>query len=178
MAKVIPITNGTGSSELINGTYTVTASVNGYDNSFIQPDSVVIDQSTNTYSFTICANGTLTLHVTDDGTSTGNPIFGATFVRVDSTGTEYGSVITTGSDGNAIFENVPYADTDAPVIYYRQTSSDGEHEFDSSIQSITMTTDTQTIEIENTVGATRTIQLTDANYDNMPIESGTLTFTN
>lgn len=178
MAKTITITNGTGTGSLINDTYTVTASTTGYDNVTIDPSSVTIDAQTNTYAFTISATGTLTIHVSEDGTSTGTPIVGATFVRTDSSGTEYGSLITTNSEGNAVFNNVPYADTGAPTIYFKQTASDGDHEFDSTVQSVTMTTSTQTEEIQNQPGAARTINLTDANYANLPIESAELTFTN
>lgn len=178
MAKIINISNGTGTGELINGAYTVSADVNGYDNSSINPTNVTVVAGTNSYAFTISATGTLTLHVTDDGTTTGNPIVGATFYRTDIIGTEYGSVITTDANGDAVFNNVPYAATGAPTIYYKQTSSDGEHEFDSTIQSTSMTTSTSTIEVENPVGATRTITLTDENYSNLPISTGSITFTN
>ena len=41
-----------------------------------------------------------------------------------------------------------------------------------------MTTNTQTVEIQNAVGATRTINLTDTNYANLPIDSGTITLMN
>lgn len=178
MAKIINITNGVGTGELINDTYTVTADVVGYDNTTIDPSSITVDQATNTYSFTIAATGTLTLHVTEDGTSTGTPIVGATFIRTDSIGNEYGSVITTDTNGDAIFNNVPYATTGAPIIYFKQTASDGDHEFDSSVQNTTMTTQTSTVQIQNTVGALRTINLTDANYQNLVIDTATLTFTN
>ena len=178
MAKIINITNGQGTESLINGQYTVEASVTGYENSSINPSSVNIVEGTNTYQFTISATGTLTLHVTEDGTSTGTPIVGATFVRTDSTGNEYGSTITTDSNGDAVFNNVPYAATSAPTIYYKQTASDGDHEFINTVQSTTLTTSTSTVEIENAPGATRTITLTDANYANLPIESGTLTLNN
>lgn len=178
MAKIVNITNGSGTSELINGSYTVEANVNGYDNTSLTPSTVNVEAGTNTYAFTISSTGTLTLHVTDDGTTTGNPIVGATFVRTDSTGTQYGNAITTDTNGDAVFNNVPFASTDAPTIYYKQTASDGDHEFDDTVKSTQMTTSTQTIEIENAVGATRTINLTDSNYTNLPIESGSLTFTN
>ena len=178
MAKIINITNGTGTGQLINDTYTVTADVVGYDNSSINPDSVSIVEGTNAYAFTISATGTLTLHVTDDGTVSGNPIVGATFYRTDSLGTEYGTIITTDSNGDAVFNNVPFAATDAPVIYYKQTASDGDHEFDSTVQNTTMTTNTSTVQVQNPVGATRTITLTDANYSNLPIDTGSLTLTN
>ena len=178
MAKIVTITNGSGSSELINDTYTVTANVTGYDNSSISPSSVSIVEGTNNYSFTIASTGTLTLHVTEEGTSSGTPIVGATFIRTDSNGNEYGTEITTDSNGDAVFNNVPFAATGAPTIYFKQTASDGDHEFDSTVQNTTLTTDTATLEIQNTVGATRTINLTDANYTDLPIETGTLTFTN
>lgn len=178
MAKIVTITNGTGQTELINDTYTVTAEVTGYDNSTINPSSITVDAATDTYAFTISATGTLTLHVTDTGTTAGTPIVGATFIRTDSTGTEYGSVITTDTEGNAVFNNVPFADTNAPLVYYKQTASDGDHEFDSTVQSTSLTTQTETIEITNAQGATRAINLTDANYDNLPIDSGSITLTN
>lgn len=178
MAKIVDITNGTGQTELINDTYTVTAEVTGYDNSTINPSSITVDASTNTYAFTISGAGTLTLHVTDTGTTAGTPIVGATFIRTDSAGTEYGSVITTDAQGNAVFNNVPFAETGAPLIYYKQTASDGDHEFDGTVQSTSLTAQTETIEIINTPGATRTINLTDANYENLPIEAGSLTLTN
>ena len=172
------ITNGTGTGDLINGQYTVTSSVTGYDNSSVLPASINVEAGTNSYAFTISATGTLTLHVTEEGTSGGTPIVGATFVRTDSTGTEYGTAITSDSNGDAVFNNVPYATTGAPTIYYKQTASDGEHEFDNTVQNITLTSQTQTNEIQNAPGATRTISLTDANYSNLPIESGSITLTN
>lgn len=178
MAKIVDITNGTGTVELINDTYTVTAEVTGYDNSTINPSSITVDASTNTYAFTISGTGTLTLHVTDTGTTAGTPIVGATFIRTDSAGTEYGSVITTDAQGNAVFNNVPFAETGAPLVYYKQTASDGDHEFDQAVQSTSLTTQTSTVEIINAPGATRTINLTDANYDNLPIETASLTLTN
>ena len=178
MAKIVNITNGTGTSSLINGTYTVTADIVGYDNTSINPNSVSVVEGTNSYAFTISATGTLTLHVTDDSTATGTPIVGATFYRTDSSGTEYGSVITTDSNGDAVFNNVPFAETGAPTIYYKQTASDGDHEFVNTVQSTTMTTNTSTVQVQNPVGATRTISLTDSNYANLPIDTGTLTLTN
>lgn len=175
MSKVININNGTGTGELINGSYTVTADVTGYDNTSINPSSITVEAGTNTYAFTISATGTLTLHVTEDGTTTGTPIVGATFVRTDSLGTEYGTPITSDSNGDAVFNNVPFDSTNAPLIYYKQTASDGDHEFDQTVQNTSLTTSTATVEIINQPGATRTINLTDSNYTNLPIESGTLT---
>ena len=178
MEKNITITNGTGSAPIINGNYDVTASVTGYDNTSINPSSIQVVGGTNTYNLTIAATGTLTIHVTEDGTASGTPVVGATFIRTDSTGNEYGTAITTNQEGNAIMNNVPYDSTNAPTIYYKQTASDGEHEFVNTVQSTTLTASTATIEVENAPGATRTINVTDANYTNLPISSGTITLTN
>lgn len=178
MDKQVIITNGSGTSNLINGSYSVVADVPGYDNTSISPSNITVQEGTNEYSFTISADGTLTLHVTEEGTVAGTPVVGATFVRTDSEGNEYGTPITSDSQGNAVFDNVPYETNGAPVIYFKQTASDGDHEFDAGVQSITLSTQTQTLEITNAIGATRTIHLLDANYSNLPIESGTLTLTN
>lgn len=178
MAKVVNITNGSGVEDIINGTYQVTASAGGYDSSSITPSNVDIVEGTNTYNFTIAANGTLTLHVTEDGTTTGTPVVGATFVRTDSEGNEYGATITTDTTGNAVFNNVPFSETGSLTVYFKQTASDGDHEFSSSVQNTTLTTSSFTLEIINQLGASRTINLTDANYENLPLESGTITLTN
>ena len=178
MNKTVNINNGVGTIDLINGSYTVTSNTIGYDDTTISPSSITVEEGTNTYSFTIAATGALTIHVTEDKTESGTPVVGATFVRTDENGVEYGTPITTNSSGDAVFNNVPFATENAPVIYFRQTASDGNHEFDNTVQNTTMTSDTSTIQIQNTIGATRTINLTDANYENLPIETSILTLTN
>ena len=52
MAKIININDGQGTGSLINGSYTVTATSTGYDNTTINPSSVSIVEGTNTYQFT------------------------------------------------------------------------------------------------------------------------------
>lgn len=140
----IPITNGKGSIELVNGTYNATALVGGYDASTLDPKNVTIIEGTNDYAFTISAKGTLTLHVTDTGDPvSGVQIIGAKFIRTDST-----------------------------EIYYKQITSDGGHTFDDSVKSIIMTTSTQTVEIANPAAPLRNIMLTDASFPNIPIKDG------
>lgn len=178
MAKshVIPITNGKGSLELDNGTYNVSATVAGYDVSTIDPPLQEITEGLDSYNFTISATGTLTLHVTDDGTEVGIPVVGATFVRCDAEGVTYGTEITTDDEGNEIFNNVPFSALgDAPNIYYKQTASDGEHTFNSDLQTVTLEAETHTIEVENAMAAVREFSLTDANYEGLPIEDGSIT---
>lgn len=172
---LIPITNGVGSKELVDGTYNVTATVNGYDASSIDPSNVEITEGVDSYDFTISATGTLTLHVSDDGTEIGVPIVGAKFHRCDAEGNTYGDETVSDDEGNAVFNNVPYAESDAPSIYYKQIASDGEHTFDDILQSTTLTEETGVVEIQNPDAAVRTINLTDANYSGLPIENGSVT---
>ena len=109
--------------------------------------------------------------------SIGIPIVGATFYRCDSTGTTYGDPIVTDSEGNAIFNNVPFStNKSGPTIYFKQTTSDGEHLFDNSLQEETLDAETKLIEIENTDATTRNFSLTDSNYDGLPID-GNITLT-
>ena len=169
----IPITNGKGSIELVNGVYNATAVVGGYDASTLDPKQITIIEGTNDYAFTISAKGVLTLHVTDSGDKvTGVQIIGAKFVRTDSTGTINGVEAVTDSDGNAIFRNVPFAPSGSTEIYYKQITSDGGHTFDDTVKSIIMTTSTETVEIANPAAPDRNIMLTDVSFPNIPIKDG------
>lgn len=172
----INITNGSGSLPIESGDYSVTANVPGFDNTTITPSSVTIVDGTTVYDFTIAATGSLTLHVTEDGTAGGTIVNGATFYRCDSTGTTYGDALVTGDDGTVTFTNVPYG-TSAPKVYYKQTDSDGEHVFDNTLQEITLSNQTETVEITNTPSVTRTFNLTDANYSTIVIPEGEITLT-
>lgn len=128
---------------------------------------------TNDYVFTISAKGVLTLHVTDTGDRiTGVQVVGAKFVRTDSTGTIIGVEAITDHDGNAVFNNVPFASSGSTEIYYKQITSDGGHTFDDTVKSIVMTASTEIIEIANPTAPVRNIMLTDASFPNLPIKDG------
>ena len=174
MAKIININNGQGSEELINGQYTVEANVTGYENTSINPNSISVVEGTNTYQFTISATGTLTLHVTEDGTTTGTPIVGAVFYRTDQSGNTYGQPVTTNSNGDAVLTNVPYETSGQPVIYFKQTTSDQTHNFNPAVQNTTMQQQTSTIQIQNSLISPKTFTLTDEVYTNLPIQQGTI----
>ena len=175
MAKpyTINIVNGEGSENILNGTYSVTSEVQGYDNTTIDPSSITVVEGTNEYSLNISASGTLTIHVTDTGLDTGTPIVGATFIRTDNLGNEYGSVVTTNASGDAVFNYMPFLSSGINV-YYKQKSSDGDHEFSGEVRSTSLTAETTTIQIANPVAALRTISLTDKNYDGLKLD-GTIT---
>lgn len=170
----ITITNGTGVANVLDGTYTVESNTTGYTNTSILPNQINVIDGTNTYELTIAAEGTLTLHVTEDGTTGGTAIVGAKFVRCDSNGTTYGNEIETDSNGNAEFKNVPYDSASAPTIYYKQTASDDSHTFDSTLKTITLESATKTVEVANPLPTERTFKLTDQNYSGLPIASGTI----
>lgn len=169
----IPITNGVGSIELVNGSYTVASSTLGYDNTSIDPTTLEITENVNEYNFTIAATGTLTLHVSDDGTDIGIAVVGAKFARCDAEGNTYGEEITSDINGNAVFNYVPFSETEeAPTIYYKQTLSDGQHDFDTQLKNVALTTQTHIVEVANPDAATRNFNFTDANYSGLPIADG------
>ena len=177
MAKpyVISIVSGTGSSDIATDEYTVTAVAAGYDTSSISPSTITITDEAD-YAFTIAATGTLTLHVSDDGTEAGTPIVGATFVRCDADGTPYGDPIPSDDSGNAVFNYVPYSDGgDAPIIYYKQTASDGEHDFATTLYNVTLSSEAGTEEIFNPPPSLKNINLTDAHYEGLPIAEAEIT---
>ncbi len=172
----VSITNGTGTQEMQSGTYDVTATAAGYDVSTLIPQSYTATTAEGSQDFTLSANGTLTFIVNDTGAAGGTPITGGTIVMTDSTGnTQYGQPITVGSDGSAVFDNVPYGTSTEPFsLYFKQlTAASGYNPFDGVI-SVEMTAQTQTEYIQNSAAANQTFTLKDANYD-MPID-GTLTF--
>ncbi len=172
----VTITNGTGTANVANGNYNVTATVDGYDNTTISPSTQTITEGDNDYAFTIAATGTLTLHVTAEGTEAGTNVVGATFIRADASGNTYGPTITSDASGNAVFENVPFSATGTPpTIYYLQTGTSSGNEYDATLKNTTLTAQTGTIQVANPAAAERTITLTDANYANLPVENGTIT---
>ncbi len=168
----LTFTNGTVTSPIMDGSYTSTTNSTGYDQT---TGTLNVVDGTNDYPVTVAASGTLTLHVTDTGTSGGTAITTASFYRTDSGGvTHYGAVHSPNGSGNVVFANVPYDATSAPNIYIVQTESDGYHEITTPVHTLTMTTDARTVEVENPLPSDRTITLQDANYDGLVIQTGTL----
>lgn len=178
MAKsyVISVTDGVGTKAIVKGAYNVASNTAGFDNSSILPKNVDITDEKSSYEFTIAADGTLSLRVTETGSAEGTPVVGAKFYRCDKNGNTYGDPIVSGNNGLAVFNYVPYsADGTPPVIYYKQTESDGDHDFDGTLSQTTMTGSTSTLEITNPAAATKTVTLTDANYTGLPIASAEIT---
>lgn len=172
MEYIVPITNGIGSKELDTGNYSVTAEVLGYDNSTLSPSNITVSSDVSTYEFTVAATGKLTLHVSDNGTIYGVPIISASFYRCDASGKVYGEKLTTDMSGMVVFNNVPYASTNAPFVYFKQVEGDLEHTFSKDVQKIALDKGEVTLEILNAPAPERTFKLTDANYAGLPIEDG------
>lgn len=172
---IININNGQGTKNLSNGSYSATAQVTGYNNASLDPKNLTVVEGTNTYAFKIAADGTLTIHVTDNGTAAGTPIAGAVLYRTDANGTAYGNAVTTNANGNAVFYNTPYSATNTVKVYFKQTASDGEHDFNPNVQTITPNAQAYTYELINPATTPRTFTLVDTNYNGLPIESGALT---
>lgn len=178
MAKsyIMSVTDGSCTEAIATGSYNVAANISGYDNTTINPANLNITEDVTTYDLTIAATGTLTLHVTEEGIEDGTPVVGATFLRCDSSGNTYGDPIVSDDSGNAVFNYVPFSDAgDAPVVYYKQTESDGDHDFDLELANTTLTADATTLEIFNPPASAKTLNITDANYIGLPIEQGEIT---
>ncbi len=171
----ISIVNGIGTEQIVNGTYSVTVDATGYDPTTLVPATETVTDERDTYPFTVAATGTLTLHVTETGAPT-IPIVGAMFRRCDSAGTQYGNPITTDSNGQAQFLNVPFAATGAPNIYFKQLISDDDHNYDEETQSTSMATVGETFEVYNEPASPKTVTLRDANYTGLPVDAATITF--
>lgn len=178
MSVSVPITNGKGSVHIVPGTYGVAGTADGYDTNSLEPTNVTIADETSEYSFTIAATGTLTLHVTDDGTEHGIEIVGATFQRCDATGKTYGPVKTSNDSGDVVFENVPFLTSGtAPKVYFKQLMSDEGHTFNSDLQETSLTASTATVQIQNPEANTKNFNLTDKHYDGLPVADGNLVLT-
>lgn len=169
----VTITNGTGSESVLNGKYNATVTATGYDASTLLPTSIDVVDGVETYAFTIESTGTLTLKVVEETTLT--PIEGATFYRCDKDGNTYGSAIITNASGIATMEKVPYSETSAPNVYYKQTTSDSTHNFDPTLKTITLDAQTKEVQITNTKALAKTFTLKDKNYEGLPVETATLT---
>ncbi len=171
----VTITNGTGSQAMQKGTYDVTATAVGYDVTTLDPKTFTATEAEGTQNFTLTANGTLTFNVNETGAEGGTPITSGTIVMTDETGNiEYGQPVNIGTDGNAIFNNVPYGEN--ITLYFKQLTTDENHNIYEGVVTVNMTEQTQTAYIQNTAIALQTFNLNDATYG-LPID-GTLTFTN
>lgn len=174
----ITIINGTGSQTINPGTYSVSAIyAPGYDMSTLSPTSYTATSSTETAEFTISANGTLTIIFNETGASGGTPITSGTVVMTDSTGTtQYGSVVQIDENGTAVFNNVPYgSEQSAYTLYFKQLTSDENHNIYENVFAVGMGDQTQTEYILNTLKSVlQNFTLTDANYPNMPVYNAVL----
>lgn len=174
----VTILNGSGSQAMQKGTYNVTATATGYEGATLSPTTFTATENAGSQAFTLTANGTLTLNVNETGAAGGTPITSGSIVMTDETGnTEYGQPITISATGDAVFNNVPYGDAGTPfTLYFKQLTSDDNHNVFDGVISVQMTGQTQTAYVQNTATAEQTFTLTDGAYG-MPIENGSLNFT-
>lgn len=176
----VTIINGTGSQTMNTGKYSVSAIyAPGYDMSTLSPTTYTATSSTGTGAFTISANGTLTIIFNETGAEGGTPITSGTVVMTDSTGTtQYGQPVEINSNGTAVFNNVPYGSAQsAYTLYFKQLTSDENHNIYENVFAVGMGDQTQTEYIENTSKAVlQNFTLTDANYPNLPVYNASLNF--
>lgn len=173
----VTITNGQGSQSMKNGTYDVTAvSAPGYDLTTLSPTTFTATGEGATGTFTLSASGTLTINVNETGAQGGTPITSGSIIMTNQDGTEqYGQAVTISSSGDAIFSNVPFISTGFP-LYFKQLSTDENHNIYEGIISVSMTTETQTAYVQNTTLTSQTFSLSDANYSGLKVNSASLNF--
>ncbi len=169
MAKII-IVNGTAQETLPAGTYSGSTTATGYATETIT--DLVISASQNLVELTIGATGSLTITLTDS--VSGDPIKGAKFKRSNADGTTtYGNESTeTDDNGQTTFQNLPWAASGAPAVYFMQTATDIYHTLPTTPITTTLTTESgNTLTATNVHNDERTVSLTDKNYLGMPIDS-------
>ena len=112
----------------------------------LSPSTYTVSTSQQTGNFTISASGTLTIIFNETGLEGGTPITSGTVVMTDSTGTvQYGSEVQIDSNGTAIFNNVPYGSTQsAYTLYFKQLSSDDNHNIYQDVFAVGMGGESQT----------------------------------
>ena len=178
----VTIINGKGSQTMETGNYSVSAVyAPGYDMLTLSPTSFTANSSTSTGAFTISANGTLTIIFNETGAEGGTPITSGTVVMTDSTGTtQYGEVVEIDSNGSAVFNNVPYgSEQSAYTLYFKQLTSDENHNIYQNVFGVGMGGQTQTEYLENTLKSVlQNFTLTDANYPELPVYNAVLKFEN
>ena len=176
----VTIINGNGSQTMELGDYSVSAIyAPGYDMTTLAPTTYTATSPTGTGNFEISANGTLTIVFNETGELGGNPITSGTVVMTDATGnTQYGEVVNIDGNGTAIFNNVPYGSEQAAyTLYFKQLTSDENHNVYENVFAVGMGAQTQTEYILNTLKSVlQNFTLTDANYKNLPVYNGVLQF--
>lgn len=178
----ITIIDGTGSENMNSGTYTVSAIyAPGYDMTTLEPTSYTVSSAGQTGEFTLSANGTLTITFNETGAQGGTPITSGSVVMTDSTGqTQYGDPVEIDSNGEAVFNNVPYGSAQsAYTLYFKQLTSDENHNIYPEVFAVGMGDQTQQEYILNTPKSVlQNFTLTDANYAGLPVYNAVLRFEN
>ena len=176
----VTITNGTGSQKMNAGKYEVNCSyAPGYEMDTLSPTEYTATAPSGSGAFTIEASGTLTIIFNETGAQGGTPITSGTVVMTDQSGNaQYGSVVNIDSTGTAVFDKVPFGSAQSPyTLYFKQLSSDSDHNIYEEVFTVGMGDKTQTEYILNTPKATtQTFTLTDANYTSLPVANAVLNF--
>ena len=172
----VQITNGVGSATMQTGNYSVTVNANGYDPNTLSPVSYTAT-SGGAGNFTVSASSVLTIVFNETGAAGGTPIASGSVVMTDSAGeTQYGSPVSINENGEAVFNNVPFNLDNPYQLYFKQLSSDENHQPYQGVFTVGMGTETQTEYVVNQpICAEQSFSLTDLNYG-FPVAEATLDF--
>ena len=172
----VQITNGQGSANMQAGNYSVSVSANGYEAASLSPVSYTAT-SGGVGNFTVSACGVLTIIFNETGAEGGTPITSGSVVMTDESGeTEYGSPVSISSNGEAVFNHVPFNLDNPYQLHFKQLASDEEHLPYPDVFTVGMGTETQTEYVINQpICEKQEFNLSDANYG-FPIADATLNF--
>lgn len=172
----VQITNGSGSANMQSGNYSVGVVATGYEANTLSPTSYTVTGSAGTGNFTIAACGVLTIVFNETGAEGGTPITSGSVVMTDSTGeTEYGSPVSVNSNGEAVFDKVPFDMENPYHLYFKQLASDENHAPYPDVFDVGMGQENQTEYVINNRICEENFTLTDENYG-FPVEDAILSF--
>ncbi len=173
----INITNGKGSAKIPAGSYLAVVDAPGFDNGSLLPIMVNLPNQSTTTALTISAKGTLTIIFNETGEESGQRIISGAVVMTDATGqTQYGSIVNINSNGEAVFENVPFGSIENGYeLYFVQLSTDDNHRINQSAFSVVMEVSNKTHHVKNEALIEQHFTVQSVDYENMVLNNATLT---
>ncbi len=173
----INITDGKGSEKVAAGSFLAVIDAPGFDNSSLLPIMVNLPNTSTTTNLTLSATGSLTIVFNETGDESGRGILNGTVIMTDETGeTQYGRVVNINSNGEAVFEKVPFGDSENLYdLHFVQLSSDDSHRKHDGVFTVSMESSTKRHHVKNDLTIEQHFVVTSIDHENLPIKNAVLT---
>lgn len=174
--KTVTFTNGESAEHTFPvGTYKASEiTIPGYEEG-ASLENFTVTKDGGTITLQLVGGGTLQVQVVDEE---GDPIEGARLQFSSQSGDlHYGSELTTGINGVAVFRNVPYDADKNVTLWIDQLASDGAHMQLQTPTEVVMDSAGKTVRLVNPTNAPVSLKLVDKNYGYMVPLTGDITFT-